>query len=128
MIALQLDHFKTDENGIKYAGDHLLIEVKNATNLTDPCYIQDILEDAAIEAGATVIFSYYHPFGVDYGISGVTILSESHISIHTWPEYNYAAIDVFMCGDADPLKTLDIIRKAFYTDDVEYTMIKRGEL
>lgn len=128
MIALQLDHFKTDENGIKYAGDHLLIEVKNATNLTDPCYIQDILEDAAIEAGATVIFSYYHPFGVDYGISGVTILSESHISIHTWPEYNYAAIDVFMCGDADPLKTLDIIRKAFYTDDVEYIMIKRGEL
>ena len=120
------DHFKSDGHGNAYAGDHLLIELWEAHDLTDPAHIQEALETSARAAGATVIHSYYHPFGEGQGVSGVTILAESHISIHTWPERAYAAIDVFMCGDCDPRRTLPVIESAFRPGRVETRLFKRG--
>ena len=93
----QLDHFKFGDDGERYAGDHLLIEFWGAKRLHEPEYICQALEDGARHAGATILHSHYHHFGEGSGVSGVTVLAESHISIHTWPEVGYAAIDVFMC-------------------------------
>ena len=120
------DHFKTDGQGNAYAGDHLLVELWDASNLTDAALIESTLDAAARHAGATVLHSYYHPFGEGQGVSGVTVLAESHISIHTWPERGYAAIDVFMCGDCDPNMTIPAIREAFRPARVETRQFKRG--
>lgn len=70
---------------------------------------KEILIDGAKKSGATVLSDHFHHFGEGYGITGVVVLAESHISIHTWPEKNYAAIDVFMCGTCDPQLALDHI-------------------
>ena len=125
-MTTQADHFKSDHRGDCYAGDHLLVEMWEAENLTDAELIQDALERAARAAQATVLYSYYHPFGEGMGVSGVTILAESHISIHTWPERGYAAIDVFMCGDCDPNLTLPVLRTAFAAGRIDTTLIRRG--
>lgn len=122
------DHFKSDARGNAYAGDHLLIEMWEADHLANASYIQTALERAARAAAATVLHSYYHPFGEGMGVSGVTILAESHISIHTWPERGYAAIDVFMCGDCDPNLTLPVLRDAFSPGRIESRQFRRGEI
>lgn len=70
---------------------------------------KEILIDGAKKSGATVLSDHFHHFGEGYGITGVIVLAESHISIHTWPEKNYAAIDLFMCGSCDPQVALDHI-------------------
>ncbi|MGB1881027.1 MAG: adenosylmethionine decarboxylase [Gammaproteobacteria bacterium] len=120
------DHFKTDQRGTAYAGDHMLIELWDAHNLTDAGLIEQTLTRAARAAEATVLHAYYHPFGEGQGVSGVTVLAESHISIHTWPERGYAAIDVFMCGDCDPNRTLPEIERAFMPGRIETRLFKRG--
>jgi len=58
------------------------------------------LREAVLQAGATLLHIHLHHFTPNGGISGVAVLAESHISVHTWPERNFAAFDVFMCGDA----------------------------
>jgi S-adenosylmethionine decarboxylase len=70
---------------------------------------KEILIDGAKKSGATVLSDHFHHFGDGYGLTGVIVLAESHISIHTWPEKNYAAIDVFMCGTCDPEVAVDHI-------------------
>ncbi len=120
------DHFKTDARGNTYAGDHLLVEMWDADHLANADVIQSALERAARAAGATVLHSYYHPFGEGMGVSGVTILAESHISIHTWPERGYAAIDVFMCGNCDPNLTLPVLQDAFSPGRIESQQFQRG--
>jgi len=120
------DHFKTDARGNAYAGDHLLVELWEAEHLANASHIHESLERAARAASATVLFSYYHPFGEGMGVSGVTILAESHISIHTWPERGYAAIDVFMCGNCDPLLTLPVLEEPFQPGRTESRLFQRG--
>lgn len=121
-----LDHFKTDVNGTPYAGDHLLIEFWGAHHLKEPGYICQALEDGARAAGATILHSHYHHFGDGEGVSGVTVLAESHITIHTWPEVGYAAIDVFMCGDANPLDCLALLKERFRPGEVVTQNHQRG--
>jgi S-adenosylmethionine decarboxylase len=70
---------------------------------------KEILIDGAKKSGATVLSDHFHHFGDGYGLTGVIVLAESHISIHTWPEKNYAAIDVFVCGTCDPEVAVDHI-------------------
>jgi S-adenosylmethionine decarboxylase len=81
-------------------GVHLLVELKdcNKALLNDIQEIGDILVSAAKEAKATIIESRFHQFN-PFGISGVVIIAESHLTIHTWPEYGFAAVDIFTCGD-----------------------------
>jgi S-adenosylmethionine decarboxylase len=64
-------------------------------------------------AGATLLHIHLHHFTPNGGVSGVAVLAESHISVHTWPERGYAAFDVFMCGAAEPERTIEVLREAF---------------
>ena len=126
MNSSESDHFKTDLNGQSYAGDHTLVELWGARNLTDPEYIGASLRRAAHAAGATVVHDHYHHFGEGQGVSGVAILAESHISIHTWPERGYAAVDIFMCGKCDPSDSIGVIKDSFIPDSIEINNIRRG--
>ena len=120
------DYFKRNADGDEYAGDHLLIEFWGAQDLTDVEWIQHALERAAEAANATVMHSSFHTFGDNKGVSGVTLLAESHLSIHTWPERCYAAIDVFMCGACDPKLTLACLEEAFKPARVDTRLLQRG--
>ena len=91
------DYF-VERDGMRFAGTHLLVDLWGATNLADPSLIDAALRDAAVRAGATILHSHFHHFTPNGGVSGVVVLAESHISIHTWPERNFAAVDIFMCG------------------------------
>ncbi len=119
------DHFK-ERDGVKYAGEHLIIDVWNATQLDDLTLMESTLRHAVKASGATLLHIHLHHFTPTGGISGVAVLAESHISVHTWPEKNYAAFDVFMCGDAEPQKTIPIFQQAFCSDSIDVTEIRRG--
>ncbi len=82
-------------------GRHLLLELKdcNPEVLNDLDFLKRCLYDAVRQIGATVVNECFHEFSPQ-GISGVVVISESHLCIHTWPEYAYAAIDIFTCGDS----------------------------
>ena len=126
MNNIQTDHFKTDINGQSYAGDHTLVELWGAKNLADPAFIGASLRAAALAAGATILHDHFHHFGEEQGVSGVVILAESHVTIHTWPERAYAAIDIFMCGECDPQDAVAVIKKRFFPTTMEVNNIQRG--
>jgi len=119
------DYF-VEKDGVRYAGNHVLAELWGATNLDDPKIIEQALCQGALDAGATILHSHFHHFSPYAGVSGVVVLAESHISIHTWPEKDYAAIDIFMCGDCDPNDALPSIKKAFQPEDMDVSEHKRG--
>jgi S-adenosylmethionine decarboxylase len=111
-------------------GKHLLLELNNCDHelLNDKEYLRKTLSDVARQIGATVVDDSFYQF-TPQGISGVVIIAESHISIHTWPEHNYAAIDVFTCGDVinpkDAIKPLIERLKAKSSTHIE---LNRGIL
>ncbi|MEQ9639978.1 MAG: adenosylmethionine decarboxylase [Alphaproteobacteria bacterium] len=120
-------HFVNDEaKGLTYAGSHLLIDLWDATRLDDLAHVEQTLTRAVQMAGATLLRIDLHHFTENGGISGVAVLAESHMSIHTWPELGYAALDVFMCGNCDPHDTLPVLREAFEPDRVQVAEHKRG--
>ena len=121
------DHFIT-RNGLTYAGSHLIIDLWDAEGLDDRNRIEQALIDAVNAAGATLLHIHLHTFSEGGGISGVAVLSESHISVHTWPERGYAAFDVFMCGDAEPRKALGVFKDAFSPGRIVIGEHKRGVL
>jgi S-adenosylmethionine decarboxylase len=83
-------------------GLHLLLDLYGATHLDAVAELEAVLRRAAERAGATVIASHFKHFGGGGGVTGVVLLAESHISIHTWPEIGFAAVDIFMCGASHP--------------------------
>ena len=117
---------KCPVSGDEYAGRHILADFWDVKNMGDLELIQDAIEESARKAKATILHSYYHPFGEGMGVSGVTVLSESHISIHTWPERDFASIDIFMCGDCNPQEALDYLIAIFKPGSVESSFNKRG--
>ena len=119
------DHF-VSKDGLQYAGTHLLVDLWGAKNLADADLIETALKECISTCGATLLYLHLHCFSENGGISGVAVLSESHISIHTWPERDYAAIDIFMCGDAKPHKAIPILRRYFKPATVQLTEQKRG--
>ncbi len=121
----QKDHF-INKNGLVYAGSHLIIDLWEAEGLADRERLETALIDAVNAAGATLLHIHLHVFEEGGGISGVAVLAESHISVHTWPEKGYAAFDVFMCGDAEPRKALDVFKRAFNPGRVVVGEHKRG--
>jgi S-adenosylmethionine decarboxylase len=111
-------------------GTHLLLELKecNSKVLNDIKKVQDILVGAAKEAKATIIETSFHKFS-PFGISGMVVIAESHISIHTWPEYGYAAIDIFTCGDVlKPETAAHHMIQKFQSKDPSLVEMKRGLL
>ncbi len=126
--ALQKDHFIRDEFGNKFAGRHIIIDLHGVHGplLADLELIKATLIRAAKVAGATLLNIDLHTFEPNGGISGIAVLAESHISIHSWPENGYAAIDAFMCGDARPERTVAVLREAFRPTNIQLTELKRG--
>ena len=118
------DHFIREGDDI-FAGNHLIIEVVDGTGLDDEARIQQAFRDCVTECGATLLHIHTHKFSPQ-GVSGVAVLAESHISVHTWPEIGYGAFDVFMCGDAKPQKAIAVLKRAFATDDVRVKALRRG--
>jgi S-adenosylmethionine decarboxylase len=109
-------------------GRHVLIEFYNCDEeiLANPELIKKQMNEAAIRANATIVNSVFHHFN-PYGVSGAVIISESHLAIHTWPEYGYAAVDVFTCGDKiNPWIAFDFLENAFKADRSESVEIPRG--
>ena len=119
------DYF-IERDGERFAGHHLLIDFWDATNLDDPAAIDATLCEAAVTAGATILHSHFHHFTPNGGVSGVIVLAESHISIHTWPERNFAAVDVFMCGACDPNLTIPAMQRLFQAGRVVSDEVRRG--
>ena len=119
------DYF-IEQQGVKFAGVHLLIDLWGAINLDKIDVVECALREAAETAGATLLHTHLHHFTPNGGITGVMVLAESHISIHTWPERSYAALDVFMCGLCDPYKTLPALRVTFRPAHVSLSEQKRG--
>lgn len=118
------DHF-IRRDGEVFAGTHLILEVVNGHGLDDEHRIQQAFRDCVEECGATLLHIHTHKFSPQ-GVSGVAVLAESHISVHTWPEIGYGAFDVFMCGDAQPWKSVEVLKRHFATQDVRVTELRRG--
>lgn len=120
------DHFIT-RDGKTFAGTHLIIDVYGGSRLDDIEHIRQMMHDAVTAAGATLLHTHLHHFTPNGGVSGVAVLAESHISIHTWPERDYGALDVFMCGDSAPDKAVEVIRAAFQPSYLDVETHLRGE-
>lgn len=120
------DYF-VEQDGMRFAGTHLLVDFWGAENLNEPSFVEAALCQAAEAAGATVLSSHAHMFSPN-GVTAIAVLAESHISIHTWPERGFAAIDIFMCGKCQPIKTIGPLKEAFVPDKVVLSENRRGVL
>ena len=123
----QKDYF-VERDGEKFAGMHLLVDLWGASRLDDPAHIDAALREAAIVAGATILHSHFHHFSPNGGVSGVVVLAESHISIHTWPERSFAAIDLFMCGACDSNLSIPVLQAAFSPSSIDLSEQRRGRV
>lgn len=113
---------------MKQLGRHLLVELYDcdAKLLTDSGLVEREMQRAARGARATIVRSTFHTFS-PYGVSGVIVIAESHLTIHTWPEHNYAAVDVFTCGSSvDPYAAYQILKDAFRSKNSSVIELKRG--
>lgn len=119
------DHFIT-RDGLTYAGQHLIVDMWDGQGFENKELIEAAFRRAVEAAKATLLHIHLHQFTGGGGVSGVAVLAESHISIHTWPERGFAAIDIFMCGDATPLKAVEELRKAFKPAHTSVAEHKRG--
>ncbi len=109
-------------------GRHVLAEVYGCRFdvLNDVRQVEDIMVNAALEAGAEVREVVFHKFSPQ-GVSGVVVISESHLAIHTWPELGYAAVDVFTCGDSvNPWDACKYLQEKFEAHYVDASEVKRG--
>jgi S-adenosylmethionine decarboxylase len=118
------NHFAL-RNGVPCAGVHLIVDLHGAKGLDDIDLIEATLRRCVAAARATLLHIHLHHFHPN-GVSGVAVLAESHISIHTWPDAGYAALDVFMCGKADPDACIPILREAFKARRVAVNELLRG--
>ncbi|MBL8469703.1 adenosylmethionine decarboxylase [Methyloversatilis discipulorum] len=109
-------------------GLHVLLDLHQVEPgvLADLGRIEAVLDEAARAAGAHVLGGHFHPFGPGLGVTGVLLLAESHISIHTWPEHGYAAVDVFMCGKAEAMTAARLIGERLQALRVEVREQARG--
>ncbi len=113
---------------IEQLGRHILVEYYNCDIelLKDHALIEEYMKQAAIEANATIVTSCFHKFN-PWGVSGAVIIQESHLTIHTWPEYGYASVDLFTCGDTvNPWLGFAYLEKVLKAERSESTEVARG--
>ena len=108
------------------AGLHLIVDLYGALHLDDLALMRRALHDCVQAAGATLLHIHLHRFESNGGISGVAVLAESHIAVHSWPETGYAAFDVFMCGQADPRAAIAVLQSAFEPARIQVRELVRG--
>jgi len=121
------DHFIV-RDGREYAGTHLILDLWEAARLDDLELMEAAMREAVEVAGATLLHIHLHHFTPSGGISGVAVLAESHISVHTWPERDFAAFDIFMCGDARPEEAIPVLVRAFRPGRMKVSQHLRGEV
>lgn len=115
---------------MKPLGRHILAEIYGCAFevLNDIKKVEKIMVNAALEAGAEIREVAFHKFSPQ-GVSGVVVISESHLAIHTWPELSYAAVDIFTCGDkVDPWDACNYLTEHFQAEHLTAKEIKRGIL
>ena len=111
-------------------GRHVLLELYDcdAEVLKDLETVREEMVEAARRARATIVTVTFHEFN-PFGISGVVVISTSHLSIHTWPEYRYAAVDIFSCGDVvQPQAAIDHLVQVFAAERISVVELQRGLL
>jgi S-adenosylmethionine decarboxylase len=119
------DHF-VERDGVSFAGAHLILDFWGAKHLDDIELMEHVLRECVVKCGATLLHIHLHHFLPSGGISGVAVLAESHISVHTWPERNFAAFDIFMCGLAKPEEAIAILKRAFLPQKMTISENLRG--
>ena len=127
LASSNMDHF-ISKDGEYFAGTHLIIDLWEASRLDDIEHVRQTLIKAVTAAKATLLHIHLHHFTENGGISGVAVLAESHISIHSWPEIGYAALDVFMCGDSNPADAIPVLKDAFGPGRVDVSDMRRGRV
>jgi len=108
-------------------GRHLLVEYMGCDGqvLNDVVRIEELMKRAAIEARTHIVASVFKPFE-PHGVSGVVVVEESHLSIHTWPEVGYAAVDFFTCGDSIPTRAHEVLKEGLRSQHFETLFVERG--
>ncbi|MCR9099915.1 MAG: adenosylmethionine decarboxylase [bacterium] len=109
-------------------GRHVLLELYQCpvALLKNGDELEGFLKAAAERMGATVVTSNFHQFS-PYGISGVVIIQESHLTLHTWPEHRYAAVDIFTCGEIDLEAGIEYLIQAFRAETADWKLYERGK-
>jgi S-adenosylmethionine decarboxylase len=107
-------------------GKHVLLDFFGAKHLTDVVYIENALRKAARACNATILEITLHSFGEGDGVTGVALLTESHISIHSWPETDFVALDIFVCGDCDASLAIAPLKAMFSPTHTNIREIMRG--
>lgn len=118
----------TERGGVRCAGVHMIVDLFGANRVDEPVLMENTLRRCVEAAGATLLHIHLHRFEPNGGISGVAVLAESHISVHSWPERNYAALDIFMCGKARPERCIEVLLEAFTPRRAEIQELLRGRL
>ena len=122
---ISADHFIVEKRQI-YAGKHLLLDLWGVKFDNSITTLKKVIKNAVKVSGATMLHMHLHRFGKEQGISGVAVLAESHISVHTWPERDYVAFDIFMCGDTKPEASAEYLIKTLKPKKEILKKIKRG--
>ena len=115
---------------MRYLANHQLIELYDCDQdlLENDTYVKNTFKEAAKLANATVVSEKFHNFS-PYGLTGVLVITESHISIHTWPEHKYVAVDVFSCDDkVDHKKILNHLKVNLFSTRTKSKSVKRGKV
>jgi S-adenosylmethionine decarboxylase len=113
--------------GESFAGVHIIVDLYDAQYLDDIERVEAVMRECIEKCGAHLLHIHLHHFTPNDGVTGVAVLSESHISVHTWPERKFAAFDIFMCGDSKPELAIEILKNRFNAKKVISTIKKRGE-
>jgi S-adenosylmethionine decarboxylase len=124
-VGVTKDHFISHNDQV-YAGKHLILDFWGARQLDNPALMEHTLKSCVQQAGATLLHIHLHRFSPSGGLSGVAVLAESHISVHTWPENDFAAFDIFMCGNTHPEIAVEVLKKAFAPETVSVIEHLRG--
>lgn len=116
-----------EEHELNTRGRHLLVEYGGCSpsKLDDLDAVEALMKEAAVAAGATIVTSTFHRF-MPQGVSGVVVVQESHLSIHTWPEVGYAAVDFYTCGDCVPEEAHRTLFEGLEARDYELMTVERG--
>lgn len=115
-------------DGVRYAGAHLIVDMWGGQHLDNLEYIEVMLKKCVAACGATLLHVQLHNFSENNGVTGVAVLAESHIALHTWPEFDYAAFDIFMCGTCEPRNAVDVLRESLMPKRTEVSEHLRGRI
>ncbi len=110
-----------------FAGMHITVDLYDAENLDNIDFIESVMRECVELCGATLLHIHLHHFTPNDGVTGVAVLEESHISVHTWPERSFAAFDIFMCGESKPEEAVELLKQRFNAKSQKVNILCRGD-